>query len=100
MDKFWEWKRWGSPRVTLGQPKSFAFCISIGELDRGWDFFPVRLVITCCKRNYFVLQYIITIFPIGESFGGMFKCCSMDVVEGELFRFQLLFINCEIILTC
>ena len=46
----------GKPRGHLGQPKSFAFCISIGELDIGKDFFLVRLVITSCKRNYFVLQ--------------------------------------------
>ena len=71
----------------MGQPKSFTFCISIGELDREGDFFPVRLVRIHCKRNYFVLQYIITILLVGERFGGMFKCCSMDVVEGELFRF-------------
>ena len=64
------------------------------------DFFPVRLVRTHCKRNYFILQYTITVLPVGEIFGGMFKCCSMDVVEGELFCFQPLFINCEIILTC
>ena len=63
------------------------------------DFFLVRLVRTHCKRNYLILQYIITIFPIGESLGRMSKCCSMDVVEGELFRFQLLFINREIVLT-
>ena len=64
------------------------------------DFFLVRLVRTCCKKNYFLLQQIITIVLVGESFGGMFKCCAMDIVEGELFRFQLLFINCEIVLTC
>ena len=89
----------GKPRSHLGQPKSLTFYIIIGELDRGKDFFPVRLVRTHCKRNYFVLQYTITVFSIGESFGGMFKCCSMDVVEGELFHFQPLFINCEIVLT-
>ena len=89
----------GNPRAHLGQPKSFPFCISIGELDIGRDFFPVRLVRTHCKRNYFILQYTITVFLVGESFGGMFKCCSMDVVEGELFHFQPLFINREIILT-
>ena len=65
----------GKPRGHLGQCKSFSFCISIGELDREGDFFPVRIVRTHCKMNYFVLQYIITIFPVGESFGGMLKCC-------------------------
>ena len=85
----------------LGQPKGFAgFLYKYRKVRGKKDFFPVRLVRTHCKRNYFILQYIIIIFPVEESFGGMFKCCSMDVVEGELFRFQLLFINCEIVLTC
>ena len=88
------------PKGHRGASQGFACSISIGKLDRRMEFFPVRLVRTCCKRNYFVLQYKITILPIGESFGGMFKCCAMDVVEGELFHFQLLSINCEIVLTC
>ena len=91
-------KRWGSPGVIWGSPKDFSFCISIGEFDREKDFFLVRLVRTHCKRNYFILQYIITILPAGERFGGMFKCFSMDVVEGELFHFQLCLINCDIVL--
>ena len=31
--------------------------------------------------------------------GGMFKCYEMNDVEGELFHFQLWFINYEIVLT-
>ena len=33
----------GKPRSHLGQPKSFAFCISIGELDRGGTFSQLDL---------------------------------------------------------
>ena len=53
---FGELKRWGSPRVIWGQPKSFPFCISIGELEGEKDFFPVTFVKTYCKKNYFLLQ--------------------------------------------
>ena len=39
-EEFWELKHWGSPRVIWGKPKSFSFCISIGELDVDKEFFP------------------------------------------------------------
>ena len=55
-DEFWELKRWGIPRVIWGQPKSFAFCISIGELDVERKIFPDIFVRVCCKKNYFLLQ--------------------------------------------
>ena len=84
----------------VGETQRFCLWYKYRRVRHKGEFFPVRLVRTHYKRNYFILQYIITIFPVGESFGGMFKCFSMDVVEGELFHFQLLFINCEIVLTC
>ena len=37
---------WGKPKGHLGggNPKVLLFCISIGELDVGGDFFPDRFV--------------------------------------------------------
>ena len=87
-------------KETIGATQRFCLWYKYRRVRQKGDFFLVILVRTHCKRNYFILKYIITIFPVGESFGGMFKCCSMDVVEGELFRFHLLFINREIVLTC
>ena len=78
-------KRLGEPKGQElgGETQRFCWFLYKYKKIRGKkDFFPVRLVRTHYKRNYFILQYIITIFPVGESFGGMFKCCSMDLVEG------------------
>ena len=55
-DKIVRLNGWGSPKVTEGQTKSFACCISIGESEGIKDFFPVRFVKTYCKKNYFLLQ--------------------------------------------
>ena len=38
-DKILEMKGWGSSRDNEGQPKSFCFCISIGEFYIGNDLF-------------------------------------------------------------
>ena len=45
-DKIVRLNGWGSPKVTWGggNPKVLLFCISIGELDVGKDFFPDRFV--------------------------------------------------------
>ena len=45
-DKIVRLNGWGSPKVAWGggNPKVLLFCISIGELDVGKDFFPDRLV--------------------------------------------------------
>ena len=48
-----------------GKLKGFGWFLYKYRKVRGKkDFFLVRLVRTQCKRNYFVLQYIITIFRI------------------------------------
>ena len=51
---------------TLEEPKShtfgggtqvvYWFCLNIWKLEVTGDFFPVRLVKTYCKKNYFLLQ--------------------------------------------
>ena len=33
----------GSPKVTLGNPSIFVFCIKLGKRDKEGAFFPVRL---------------------------------------------------------
>ena len=94
---------------TLGKPKSHlwaaqqfcAFCINIEELDRRGGFFPretcelpvVRGTTSFCNNkitNFCLLEKVLC---------GMFKCDEMNNVEGELFHFQLCFINYESVLT-
>ena len=58
----------GNPRSYLGHPKSFSFCISIGELDREGAFSQWDLWKTCCVRGTISFcNNIIKIFPVGES---------------------------------
>ena len=97
-DKIVRLNGWGSPKVTEGQPKSFACSIIIAELDRRRDFFPLRFVRTCCKKNYSFCNKNYK-FPVGESLVKLFKCCAMDVLNVNYFIFSFVSINCEIVLT-
>ena len=47
----------GKPKSHfVGSPIVLFFCINIENLDKNRKFFPVRLVKTYCKKNYFLLQ--------------------------------------------
>ena len=92
----------GSPKVRgLGQLKGFGwFCIKLGKLEGIGDFSLEKLVnhllqeellhFTIKNYNFCLLEKVLC---------GMFECDKMNNVEGELFRFQLCFINCESVLT-
>ena len=71
----------GNSKVLAG------FCINIGKLEGRRNFSQLDLWEHIVRGTISFCNNIITILPVGESFGGMFKCCAMDVVEGELFRF-------------
>ena len=92
----------GKPKSHLWAAQQFcSFCINIEYLDRRWGIFPretcellvVRGTTSFCNNK-------ITIFCLLEKvLCGMFKCDEMNNVEGELFRFQMCFINYESVLT-
>ena len=46
----------GKPKSHFSQPNSFIFLYKYRESRQEGDFFPVRLVKTYCKKNYFFLQ--------------------------------------------
>ena len=56
------------------------------------ELLVVRGTISFCNNK---LQFCL----LEKVLCGMFKCDEMNNVEGKLFRFQLCFINCEIVLT-
>ena len=71
--KRWEDKRVGKPKGHFGQPNQFLlFCIKIGNVEKEWAFFPVRLEIYC-KKNYFLLQYKVTVC-LWKEYRWDFKC--------------------------
>ena len=86
--------------MLVGQPKGWVVSCINGKREKERGIFPsetceqlvVRGTILFCnnKLQFFLLEKVMC---------GMFKCDEMNNVEGELFHFQLCFINCEIVLT-
>ena len=97
-DKILEMKGWGSSKDIEGQPKGFCFCINIGEFRCIGDFFPRPFWREYCKKNYFLLQYKSHMFLLEKVWWNVSNLCR-GLVECELFRFQLISINCDIVLT-
>ena len=72
----------------LGKPKSHLWAAR-----ETCELLVVRGTTSFCnnkKLQFFLLEKLLC---------GIFKCDEMNNVKGELFRFQLCFINCESILT-
>ena len=91
----------GSPKVTQeGHPKGFAILYKCRRTRENKGIFPWKnLWTTCCKRNYFILIINYKFYLLEKVLCGMFECDKMNNVEGELFCFQLCFINCESVLS-
>ena len=89
----------GIPKVTGRKPNGLRFCINIGELDVDrrnfskidlWDY-VVRRTISFCNKELQVSYW--------RKLGGIFQMLCYGSIECELFHFQLVSINYEIVLT-
>ena len=89
----------GSPKVTLGNPSIFAFCINLGKRDKERDFFLGHTGGPIVKKNYFLFAIKNCSFPVEESAVGFSKWCAMDGRKMNYFVFQHMSMNCEIVLT-
>ena len=92
----------GEPKgQTVGEAQGFCcFCIKRGKGERRGGFFPGKTCELLFVRGTTSFYNKICKFCLLEKvLCGIFECDKMNNVEGELFRFQLCFINCESILS-
>ena len=87
MDKFWEWKCWGSPRVTLGQPKSFAFLYKYRRVSCRIGLFPIEICESDVRRT---ISFCIKKLQVScwRKLCGTFQMLCHGFAECELFHFQ------------
>ena len=94
---------WGSPKVTRGQPKSFVVLYKYRRVRCREGLFPKYICESMLYEELFPFAIKNYKFPIGESLveyfiGGIFQMLFHGFVECELFCFQLVSINCEIVI--
>ena len=87
-DEFWEMKRWGSPRVIWGQPKSFAFLYKYRRVRCREGIFPRYICESMLEEELFPFAIKNYRCPVGESLVEFFKCCAMDLLNVNYFVFS------------
>ena len=81
------------------QPKGWVGSCINGKREKEKGLFPRETCELLVVRGTTSFAIIKLQFCLLEKvLGGMFKCDEMNNVEGELFHFQLCFINCESVL--